>query len=361
MMPGYGSKHLVLFSVFGVILVSASGSRAESAGDCNASVAPSARLLVSDRASESMPGLEWSSRGAIPIEMIEGASPPRARVRIEGSYSILDSNLITTNKVLVKDRAQNRKFQLEIEISGPTTGVQFFGVDPYGAISTEQVIIQTTGWECGVSRRSIHRAGQGRLTTSLGLMFLSYQQSYIQDFSQTALTAKVSYSRRLKSESRWELGLLGFGTLMPLSSNREGVALRFLGLNSRIGYYLLRGETTPWRLAIFSGAYYTTTFSQGESIGYENLFGLQLFPTLSRALQGGRQISTYLKFAPVNGGVKFPSKLTNREFAVGLAYSFLVRTSNWMSLSLDWAQLKADVAGRKVESTSTTASLGYTF
>lgn len=323
-----------------------------------------AKLVPADRLNEGIPGFEWSraTLEGLDVKSIGTPSEPRGVVRVSGNFGDIRSTLLIGKKILVHAMGEERGFHEDLEIKGPETRIRLLSVDAYGKVKFENATIHFDRWPkfAARGRESEKKERKSVIVPSLGLTHLTYKQSLVQDLAQTSLTFKVAYNTSLSSASKWELGLTGFGTVIPLSSNLQGVSLRTLGLNARVGRPVL-GLSSPWRLRFFGGGYYTTTTAQGENFGYSNLFGLQFYPVLSRVLNNGNMASVYLKYAAINDEARIFSKLSNREIAAGFSYLFMKGSLSRISLSLDWAQLQARVQTWDISAMSTSLSIGYSF
>jgi hypothetical protein len=149
---------------------------------------------------------------------------------------------------------------------------------------------------------------------------------------------------QLFGEERWEWGITGFGTLLPFGGAGTGLtdpALRFLGVNARIGYRLAQNPRGV-SASLLTGLYYTTTFSAGSRpFGFSNLVGPQIYLMLSTTVGGAARppvLGIYGKFAPVSDSLGLGS-LSNREIAAGIFWRMMLGNGHPLGLGADWSQL----------------------
>ena len=239
-------------------------------------------------------------------------------------------------------------FNSVLPLKGSKTRATFTTIDLRGNLQSEVVEISydpslkpfAPGW---------------RVTPSLGLSSIAYQQSGITGFSEIALTVKVGVQRVLSP--RWDLAFTGFLTALPLTTSVPGNSIQFLGLNLRAGWdtRLLKRE---WKFSLLGGIYYTTSFTSGGTFGYANLEGPQIFPALSYRLKSGDTLGIYLKFSPVSSGFQLQN-LSSREIAAGVNYSLTRRKNHFLSGALDISQLQLNQNDISVQSNSVSLSVGY--
>ncbi len=172
------------------------------------------------------------------------------------------------------------------------------------------------------------------ISPGLGVSMINFNQTGHDPYSATVLTAKVS-SNYLLFPPNWDLGATGFATALTLS-HTGSAAVRFVGLNLRLGYIFPQIKD-PWRLALYGGWYYSTMIASNGSFGYANVSGPQLFPTIRRTFQNGQALTGYFKFSPIASALSLMS-LRNNEIAAGLGYVIPTEEHNY-SINLDYARL----------------------
>ncbi len=183
------------------------------------------------------------------------------------------------------------------------------------------------------------------LSPSLAYSSLTYRQTDVDEFRQTALTAKLSYLYR--AGAKVSLGLNTFFSAVPFSSTLAGVSARYIGANARVGYEIMARD--DWSLSMMTGAYFTTMIVTDSQFGFRDLMGPQLFPVLARKL-GDRTVSAYFKFSPV-GSSFWIRDISSREIAGGVRYGFsaLGKTA---AVTVDYAQLLLNLEDGQAENDS---------
>jgi hypothetical protein len=152
------------------------------------------------------------------------------------------------------------------------------------------------------------------------------------------------------------LGLSAFGTAYQFSKS-SSVNARYLGVNTRLGYFL-PPITPDLFLSFYAGYYFTTTFVTNDFFGYKNLGGPQIYPAIRKVLANGHVLSGYFKFSPVSSSFSLLT-LSNREIAGGLAYSILLEDQRSLGVTLDYSNIKLDFNNVLMSTTSLTLGLQY--
>jgi hypothetical protein len=133
-----------------------------------------------------------------------------------------------------------------------------------------------------------------------------------------------------------------------------------LSFNARANYRLPLA-TEPWRFYLGAGGYYSTTFVQQNSFGYQNVGGPSVLATVKRVLKDGSSMILVGKLSAVAPGFSLLG-LSNREWAASLSYIMPVRKTHFWNFSLDLSNLQLfDVQGIPVNSNMGTLSVGYGF
>lgn len=262
------------------------------------------------------------------------------------------------------------RFKVAIPLTSSATAVTVSTVGPFGEIQQETFKILFPSWDLTYGTKTnvvtptntntpVQPPRSYSLVSSLGLSFLSYQQTREKSLSEIALTGKLSYVHSLNA--RWNLGVGGYFTLLPISATPSEVKARFLGLNARAGF-IAPWLNSPWRLSFMAGGYYATMFVSGADFGFRNVFGPQVFPQISRTLSNGSTLSAYLKYSPVASRLALLS-LSNRELALGVSWSRPVQALRSFTLGLDYSNLalNSPTTGVALSATSISLSAGYSW
>jgi hypothetical protein len=149
-----------------------------------------------------------------------------------------------------------------------------------------------------------------------GLSNMNYTQTASPSINEQILTLRGSY--RLSFSEVLDLGVSGEASAMPLTSS-EGIKLRFFRSNINAGF-TLPFVTSPWRLSVYPGMYFTTTQASGFIIGYSELHGVEFITLIERSLSSNSRLGLSLRVAPVLNSTSI--EMGNREVGVGASYSF---------------------------------------
>ena len=206
-------------------------------------------------------------------------------------------------------------FVYEAIVTKEARAFEFEAIGPKGEIEKEKIVVRVPSWE---PQKEVVSWEPKRLfiVPGLGLSSISTKETAISNYSTIALTAKASLNYLLIPK-KMDLGLSVFFTAFQLTKN-EPITARYLGFNTRVGYILPFIES-PWVVSIYGGWYYTTTFVQGNSFGYRNMSGPQIYPSVRRTLPSGDVLAAYFKFSPVASSLKLLT-ISDREIAGGVAY-----------------------------------------
>lgn len=298
--------------------------------------------------------------------------PERKRVRISGKFERKDWTLVMGNSVLVGSDATSPDFVLEVPMTDKETSLLFMAVDPNGETEMAHYRVFSPSAPAPVPSPAPSltpapdASRQDQMPWSVGLSFtrINYEQLATFELSEWALTLRAGYTHVFSSK-KWELGISGFGTLLPFGVSAPASfvepSLRFIGINARMGYRLRWGD--GWNAALLGGIYYTTTsYGGNRPFGFRNLAGPQVFPVISK-LVGATKTSAlggYLKFSPVAENLNLLT-LANRELALGMFWRRTLGNGHPFSYSLDWSTLALDngVTAISVNTISVGATYGF--
>ncbi|HLD99658.1 MAG TPA: hypothetical protein VJB59_05325 [Bdellovibrionota bacterium] len=336
-----------------------------------------AKLYRASVAGETIQGLKWSSltpRVEVQTTGIPGDFEIRALltgVFERNNWSLLHqegmenepSVLISTNtkrKSSTETVIASGDFTFPVTLKAQNTTVRFRAVGPRGEIEEQSFLIifnelpvlKAEAIKSSQSRRS-SKAGSS-LMVSVGPTYYTFRevnvadQASVADFSEIALTGKLSYLFSLSP--RWNLGANAFFNFLPLSSNFPGVNAQVLGVNLRIGLVLL--PSPPWTLSLMAGIYYSQMFVTNNRFGYGPMAYPQLYPTLSRKLSERENAFVYVKYVPITA-------LTECELAAGLGWSHNFNSGS-LGLNLDFSKMDFYSSPIiKMSSQSISLSVGY--
>lgn len=281
--------------------------------------------MKTESSSDSIADLTWDGQD-FDIEVSappEGSSDPRVTAKLHGKYDG-EASLIRDNK---RVEIADEKFSCEIEITGPETPAEIQSVTQLGEVKKQRFTLELTNFEQIIEDyRAIHGGAPVKRFSaipSLGMSTVSYSQPGVGSFSELGVSAKVELHYILKPQL-WDSKVYAFGLLLPFSptisqSSLAATGLSYFGAGGEVGY-TIRSIRAPWTLTIYGGVSYLTTFTS-ESFGFQNVLGLQLYPSVRRALGNGGALKAYAKYVPLSSAFS-PFTLDNGEIGFGVGYDF---------------------------------------
>ena len=271
-----------------------------------------------------------------------------------GNFDHKDWNLIyRTKKVPLSADPTKPGFKLVFPMQSKQLMIKFSAVGPKGEVEKQNILIVYESFDLLKARTLIGK--KWTFSAGLGVTSFNYQQSPAYSITGLGLTPKLSVGYILSP--KFDIALNGFMTAIDLKSTPATTTIRFIGSNLRAGYRL-PWIANPWKLSIAFGFYYSMA-TTNTTLGYSGVGGLQLFPTLSRALANGDTVLGYFKFSPVGNSLGFLS-LASREIASGLSWIHPLKNSHPLSVSFDYADLAISFAPVSTASAKTmTLGMGY--
>lgn len=296
-------------------------------------------------AASGIPQLEWT-----PEEIWVDAQGPvqyaRIKWKIKSPYSA-----VSINGKQLTPKADG-SFDVNFGFTNNEKAFKVTVLDQAGKTFQGSYKILGTGENAGPRRVQ----SRYRFTAGLGLTSLKYAQTNVPDFNEFALTVKGGVSYRLVPD-KFDLSLSGFMNALVLStSSAAGYSVRYLGVNARVGYHLVKAPS-PLRVVLNGGLYYNTSFG---SIGFSNMYGPQLYPELSYIFSNGHAALLYVKYSPA----LFQQKIDfsrNKEVATGLYYLFPLNAKYRMAVGFDISKLDLSTDTDSAATTTYSLSTGLSF
>ena len=322
----------------------------------------STQPLVED--SEGRVKIEWSTIApAVKYGTIHGKTD-QSYVQLQGTVDVNGDSqarlVIGDWPIPMKGNGVGQKsFSFMVPIEQMVTVVDVGKIYLNKQIAVERLKIVTEFSDIR-SFKPVEKAPPPRKVSFLGvsadLTSISYQETGLAKLSEFALTGKFSYLLEL-APRKWDLGISGFATLLPISTNQAGVSLRFFGINGRMGY-VVPWIREPFRFSVLVGGYYTTTMSSGLAFGFRNMCGPQVFPTLRYNLTQNDAISIYFKYSPILNGTSLTFQ--SKEFAYGASWGHSLANRHPLSFSVNASQLdlNLDTGTGNLDILSQTLSVG---
>jgi hypothetical protein len=257
------------------------------------------------------------------VEIVGQFKEPVKKVLLNNKEQSLNTNGSITLKVLLNDEKKLRFNIFATSMDGVEHKMQYT-LTPFNQKQVEKLPAPSF-W---------------RISAGSGITLLSYRQQRVVPFSQYAITIKGSISYRIIPE-KVDIGVSSFYNLIPFgSTSPKGYQMQYLGVNTRVGYILLRAPS-GFRINLNAGWYFNTSMS---TIGFGNMFGPQLYPEFSYIFNNGHSILLYGKFSPALSSESVITFSDNREVAMGTHYSFPISDNRRLSIGLDFSQLKISVS-----------------
>jgi hypothetical protein len=285
------------------------------------------------RAKERISSLHFDS--AI-VEITKNSSnQPKYKLTIPGTLNSSDSSLlIWSYGNITRIPVHENRFSIDLVSSKNTFFVFFDLIDKYGKYQRERVKFSILDEDESAPDAGLAKK---RFSVSAGLAYssVSYLETLNSSLQEQLVTGRVSFAYPL-FDRRFELSASTFFTAFILNSTNPQSPARFLGINGRAGYVLVRNSS--WSAVLNLGVYFTTMMVPDQSYGFRNLMGPQLYPTLTRIF-GKSSVGLSLKFSPVSQGFSFLN-LSNREIAIGGNYSYAATENMSFSGTFSWSQLK---------------------
>jgi hypothetical protein len=193
-----------------------------------------------------------------------------------------------------------------------------------------------------------------RFSLGIGYTNLEYNQNLIPRFTEKMVTVKGGLAYFFVPD-KWDISLGSFLNLFAIQNGGQYL-VQYLGINAKIGYHFFSAPDS-FRFNLNAGIYYNTTFS---AIGFQNVYGPQLYPEFGYVFTGGQALMFYGKFSPVvnNSTVDFRR---NFEVATGTNYSFPITKKNRLSFALDLSRLDLSSNANSAETQTASFSVGISF
>ena len=153
----------------------------------------------------------------------------------------------------------------------------------------------------------------------IGPTFASFDQTDLNDVRQTNITARVDVVRDLIPRE-WTLGANAYLSAIAFPhSTIAGEGMKLLGGDVYVGWELPMSGYA-WPICLNAGFYGMTTFGT-DTIGYGNIVGPQLFPSLRFLFRDGSTAMFHGKIAPIFSGISFLT-MDNTFMSIGGKYYF---------------------------------------
>ena len=304
-------------------------------------------------------GLTWKQR-SFQVQTTHRDTTPQIWVKITGNFVRTGWHLLNSKKQAIKLDSKG-DFGIWIPLHSETTRLDLLSAASVIDLEKESEIISFPTYNSYLA--DLPQGGGKRkysVTAGIGPTLITYQQTGLTKFNETAITGKIAYAYRFDG-NRWDFAANFFGNLVAIQSSLSGSSITFYGFNGRLAY-IVPGIAEPFRLSLSAGLYYLLAKSSGPvAFGFNNLAGPQFFPTLSYMYDKDNRILGYLKFSPVSDNLSL-LKLTNRELAGGVGWSHAISNGHSIAGTLDLSSLHFDAGdGNTLDSTSVSLGASYSY
>lgn len=307
---------------------------------------------------EPIQGLLWK---AGPVRVIRTKGFREAMVQLGGFFQREGWQIYFSDLPLPVNR--EGEFSLLVPITLNRVSFSLKAVGPTRESQTEnfEIVVNVPAREIAQAKsehwmeRKLRNLSAG---ASVGMSWVSYQQTSLSTVQETNLTPKLSLSYAL-SPRQWLLEGEAYLSAMTFSNPAStGKGLKFYGGDLRVGYQI-PFENTPLALTVYGGFYLMSTFGTSY-VGYTGVAGPELYPALQYRFLSGALVSFYGKYSPImndlsilglsnavlGGGAAYFSKPIEGGFLRGVLYG----------LSLELSRLKLEMT--EVRTQVTTYTLG---
>ena len=297
--------------------------------------------------------------------IIAGKTTPGVKIQIESGAALVDSQMrsydLTFNKMApnAKQIIVGPGGQFVFYLTLPFTYVQIpfqatlKKYSRYYILST--AINKSSCLQIAARRRQFKKSSLWKF--GLEARSVSFSQTNKNNLYENMLAATTSYKLMLsKSWSARADAFIDLAGATPFSTNQNEMSARFWGLNSDL-IYLIPMRSKKWSLGVVGGFYYTTMLPSGQSFGYDNLWGPEIYPILSYTLNAKNSFHFYYKYAPVyaQDSVSF----SDHESDMGVEWARLRRKKRTISIKLDLLQDQFIEQGANTQSTAINLGVSY--
>ena len=191
----------------------------------------------------------------------------------------------------------------------------------------------------------------------LEIRSVNYSQTNLNNLNETMLAPVISYQEQFAK--RWSFQAESFIDAVrdvPFATNQNNDMARFWDSNADI-IYSIPLRSPNWSIGIAGGFYYMTTFSSGESFGFTNLWGPEIYPIVRFVPNNKNTFEFYFKYAPVLS--QMPFNFSNNESNAGIEWTKITRAKRSVSFKVEL--LQDSLAQGSSFTKSTAVNLGILF
>lgn len=281
---------------------------------------------------------EWKE-SEVELKMDESGNQPGFKIDLTGTVRNPGNSYLTEKPSKPLKVSSSQQVQTSVLIQSEKTDFSIMEIAEDGKLAKGTYRATVSDWPAAEAiLKSNGQIKPWAFAAGLGVTTINFSQTNT-DFStlnSLTTTFKITVDRRL-GQKGIVAGFSGFFNVLPLSGTAIGNnAFRFFGLNLKIGK-MLKTLPEPWELGIHVGYYYLTMLTNG-TLGFNNVSGPELYPTISRKFNNGSQALVYFKFSPISQSFSLLS-LSNNEIAAGAIYRFVKKTKIQWLAGFDFASV----------------------
>ncbi len=297
--------------------------------------------------------------------MLDGTADPGTKIKIT-PYTVSFDSQMRAHDLTLKQMAPSSNeitigpdYNFKIFLTLPLQHVEIPFDVTLGPNKQQDIItmLVSKNHVVQVGAKPEHSKMQSRWGFGVEARSVAYSQTNKNNLTETMLAATLSYQLMLSKDWSFKTGtFMDLAGSVPFSTTQNEMSARFWGFHSDM-IYLLPIRSRRWSAGIVGGAFYMTMFPSGQSFGYDNLWGPELYPFLDYRPNAKNNFDFYYKFAPVysQGFISF----SNHESDIGAEWTSIRLNKRTISVKLDLLQDQFIEGGTKTESSA--VNLGITY
>jgi hypothetical protein len=264
-------------------------------------------------------GLIWKTPTEMEVQLLSNPDGSyQLEVPLEWTFPDKNWNFIEISEN-IRIQSSANEYHIQVPLTSEQTLLKLMAVSPAGDLKNESVEIDFPTYSEFGGDLDYEKSHPFWYMGYLGISYLNLSQSLLPNLNEWTASFGLAGNYRFKTSN---LSVRGNACLaVPFTSYGMG------GVNATLfegGLYATKDllpERKQWSLSVSLGGYYDTLWATNNAIGFQNIYGPQLFPTLSYRLKNEDLVFLTAKYSPImNGkGLGFFS-LDNREIRVDLEW-----------------------------------------
>lgn len=206
-------------------------------------------------------------------------------------YDRKNWNLFINNVWVNKVKNTNGKMIFDISITNTITSFKVHTIGPNGEVEMEEVLIEVPKWKSILDNERKEIQKRSYFITSLGYSKIDYKETALPKSEKTFYNLKIDYQLPY-----WNLSMGGRYTFLPAETKNSNEEVTFLDLNVGTAYTLPIVEF-PWKMNIGFNIFYANVLNDKYSVGYHDLLGVELAPSIQRSFRNGDLFQVALNYS----------------------------------------------------------------